>query len=122
MKFSFAACLIIASPATMADTSGIPCETLSSSDEVSPPLTIYEIETQARAELLAVRQAMPKHPDVLFGSSNARWVGFKSMYQPGDKIIRYRTDKKSWARRSGYEAFVLVRSGCIINRFVTMIS
>jgi hypothetical protein len=106
----------------MADTSGNQCEKLSSSDEVSSPLTIDEIEKQARAELSAFRQKIPEHPDAPFGRSNARWVGFKSMYQPGDEIIRYVTDKKSWARRSGHGGFVLLRSGCIINRFITLIS
>jgi len=112
--------LLLAASASMAAPSSKRCDTFSSTDEVSAPMTILEIEKQAMAELLAARKERPEHPDLLFGYANAEWLGLKSMVQAGDEIVRYTTDKSSWERRSGHKGYALIRSGCIIKRFVTV--
>ena len=120
LKLLFAVCLISASSMSTAAAPGTQCDTFSSTDEISTPLTIEEIEREAMAELVEWRKLRPGHPNAVFGYANRWWVSFKSMVQPGDEIIRYSTEPSSWARRSGHKGFALIRSGCIINRFVTV--
>lgn len=122
MKLIIAISLIFASAMSFAATSSKQCDTFLSTDEVSSPLTIDEIEKQAIAEILAWRKDRPEIPNQPFGYAYAGWLRFKSMLQPGDEIVRYDTSKLSWQTRSGHRGFALVRSGCIINRFITTLS
>lgn len=119
MKLIVAILMTIGCTVSVAGTSDDRCDTFSPTDEVSSPLTIEEIEKQAMAELSARRREGLRVPDVLFGHMHAQWLGLKSMFQPGDEIVRYSTDKLSWQGRHGERGFALLRSGCIINRLVS---
>lgn len=119
MKFLVALLMMIGCTVSMAGTVSERCDTFSPTDEVSSPLTIEEIEKQAMADLLAWQQQGLNTPKALFGYMNAHWVTMKSMFQPGDEIVKYSTDKLSWQGRHGERGFALMRSGCIINRLVT---
>ena len=119
MKFLLAVFLVLGCTAPMTATSGERCHTFSSTDEVSSPQTIEEIEKQAMAELVVWREEGMNVPYVLFGHMNARWLRLKSTFQPGDEIVKYSTDKSSWQGRYGERGFALLRSGCIIDKLVT---
>ena len=120
VKFLVAVLMMIACTVSVAGGLSDRCNTFSSTDEVSSPLTIEEIETQAMAELSAWRKEGLPIPDALFGYMNAQWLGLKSMVQPGDEIVKYTTSKSSWQGRRGEKGFALLRSGCIINKLVTV--
>jgi hypothetical protein len=95
------------------------CDTFSPTDDVSSPLTIEEIEKQAMADILAWQKEGLDTPNALFGYMNTHWLTLKSMFQPGDEIVKYSSDKLSWQGRRGQRGFALLRSRCIINRLVT---
>jgi hypothetical protein len=112
--------MMIASSMAAASTSDKHCGKFSPTDVASAPLTIDEIERQEMAELsewLKVRSDIPKVP---FGFGNAEWLTFKSILQPGDKIVRYSTDRHSWQHLAGETGFALIRSACVIRTFITM--
>ncbi|MDK6076533.1 hypothetical protein [Massilia varians] len=118
MKFVLAVFLMLGCTLSMTATSGERCRIFSSTDEVSSPMTIEEIEKQAMAELVAWREEGLKVPHVLFGHMNAHWLRLKATFQPGDEIVKYSTDKSSWQGRYGERGFALLRSGCIIDKLV----
>jgi len=70
-------------------------------------------------ELLAWREEGLPVPNALFGYNNARWLELKSMFQPGDQIVKYSSDKLSWNSLRGQRGYALLRSGCIINKLVS---
>lgn len=119
VKFLVALLMLTGCTVSMASTVSDRCDTFSPTDEVSSPLTIEEIEKQAMADLLAWQKQGLNTPNELFGYMNAHWLTLKSMFQPGDEIVRYSTDKLSWQGLRGQRGFALVRSGCIVNRLVT---
>jgi hypothetical protein len=111
--------MMIGCTVSIAGTVSERCDTFSLTDEVSSPLTIEEIEMQAAADLLSWQQQGLNTPNVLFGYMNSHWLTLKSMFRPGDEIVKYSTDKLSWQSRRGQRGFALIRSGCVINRLVT---
>jgi len=96
------------------------CGKFSSTDEVSIPLTVAEIEKEEMATLSDKLKMQPDYPRVPFGFINAEWTAFKSMMRPGDKIVRYSTDYHSWQHLAGETGYALIRSGCVVERFATM--
>lgn len=120
MKLLFSICLMIASSAAFAGKPTKYCGKFSPTDEVSAPLTIDEIERQEMATLPDMLQLRSDYPKVPFGFINAEWVAFKSMVRPGDKIVRYSTDKHSWQNLAGESGYALMRSGCLVETFKTM--
>ena len=119
MKILATLIMMIGCTVSIAGTVSERCDTFSPTDEVSSPLTIEEIEKQAVADLLAWQQQGLNTPNALFGYMNSHWLALKSMFRPGDEIVKYSTDKLSWQGRYGQRGFALKRSGCIINRLVT---
>lgn len=119
VKFLVAVFMMIGCSASVAGSLSDRCDTFSSTDEVSSPLTIEEIEKQAMTELLAWREEGLPVPNALFGYNNARWLELKSMFQPGDQIVKYSSDKLSWNSLRGQRGYALLRSGCIINKLVS---
>jgi hypothetical protein len=105
---------------TVANTLGKHCGKFSPTVVVSAPQTIAQIEAQDRAGLSAALKVRPDIPKEPFGFANAEWLAFKSMFQPGDKIVRYSTDRHSWKHLAGETGIALIRSGCLISTFVTM--
>jgi hypothetical protein len=101
--------LMTTSSAALANTPARQCGKSPSTDMVSGPLTI--------AEKLRIRPDYPKLP---FGFMNAEWTAFKSMFRPGDTIVRYTTDRRSWQHSAGETGYALMRSGCRIAAFRTM--
>lgn len=67
MKLLLSFCLIIASSATLADPPGQPCETFTSTDEVSEPLTIADIEREDMPTLSQKLELRSDYPQVPFG-------------------------------------------------------
>lgn len=65
LKLLFATCLMIAS-AMSAAAANTQCDTFSSTDEISAPLTIGEIEREAKAELVQCRKERPEHPNIVW--------------------------------------------------------
>lgn len=120
MKLLFSVCLMIASSAALANTPGKHCGKFAPTDEVSAPLTIAEIERQEMATLSEKLKMRSDYPKVPFGFINAEWVTFKSMFRPGDKIVRYSTDRHSWQHLAGETGYALMRSGCLVETFKTM--
>jgi hypothetical protein len=111
---------MIASTAVLANTRGKHCVKFAPTDEVSAPLTIAEIEREEMAALSEKLKIRSDYPKVPFGFMNAEWVAFKSMFRPGDKIVRYSTDRHSWQHLAGETGYALIRSGCRIETFRTM--
>jgi hypothetical protein len=120
MKLIFSACLLIASTAALANPPGKDCGKFAPTDVVSAPLTIAEIERQEMATLSEHLKIRSDYPKVPFGFMNAEWVAFKSMFHPGDKIVRYSSDKHSWQHLAGETGYALIRSGCLIETFRIM--
>lgn len=120
MKLLFSFCLMIASSAALADTPCQTCETFASTDKVSGPLTIAEIEREDMATLSDKLKLRSDYPQVPFGFVNVKWVAFAAKFQPGDSIVRYSTDRHSWEHLAGEAGYALLRSGCVIDRFPTM--
>ena len=108
MKLLLSFCLVIASPAALADTPRQPCETFASTDEVSEPLTIAEIEREDMATLSEKLELRSDYPPVPFGFINAKWVAFTAKFQPGDKIVSYSTDRRSWKHLAGEAGYALI--------------
>jgi hypothetical protein len=120
VKLLFAACLVGGSSSALSTPPGQHCGKLLSTDEVSSPLTIAEIEKEEMATLLAKLKMRPDYSRVPFGFINAEWTVFKAMLRPGDKIVRYSTDSQSWQHRAGESGYALIRSGCIVETFKTL--
>ena len=85
---------------------------------VSAPLTIQEVERYEMAYVDEMAKVLPDLPRVPFAYGNSEWVYFKSQVQPGDKIVRFSSNRQSWGDRAGETGYALLRSGCVIERFV----
>lgn len=86
--------LMVASSAACADDAKF-CGKFSPTDQVSPPLTIAEIERQQKATIPDTLKLRSNYPHVAFGFMNAEWRAFKAVVRPGDNIVRYSTDRHS---------------------------
>lgn len=86
---------------------------------ISRPLGIDEIERYEMAIISAMRKSMSEIPNAPFGFQNAAWVDFKSRVRPGDKIVSYNTDRRAWQNLAGETGYALMRSGCLIESFMT---
>jgi hypothetical protein len=120
MKLILFAWLVTASAAALANAAARQCEKSASTDIVSGPLTIAEIERQELATLSEKLRIRPDYPKSPFGFMNPEWTAFKSMFRPGDTIVRYSTDRRSWQDSAGETGFALMRSGCRIAVFSTI--
>jgi hypothetical protein len=120
MKLILFAWLVTASGAALANTPARQCGKSPSTDMVSGPLTIAGIERQELATLSEKLRIRPDYPKLSFGFMNAEWTAFKSMFRPGDTIVRYSTDRHSWQHSAGETGYALMRSGCWIAAFRTM--
>jgi len=120
MKLLVSACLMVASCETLAASPSKDCGKFAPTDTVSAPLTIVEIERRDMAKLPADLKIRPDLQKVPFRFANAEWVAFKSMFKPGDKIVRYTTSSHSWQHLAGEAGYGLIRSGCVIETFRTM--
>ncbi|PQO88555.1 hypothetical protein C5614_30295 [Massilia phosphatilytica] len=83
-------------------------------------MTIAEVEQQEMATLSQNLKIRPDYPRVPFGFMNPEWRIFKSEARPGDKVVRYSTDKDSWQHLAGEAGIALIRSGCLIRTLPTM--
>ena len=122
MKCVLLLCFILASPVVAASPTVSDCGRFSTTTDVSAPLTIAEIEGEEMsllAENLKIRSDYPKVP---FGFMHAQWVAFKSLVRPGDKIVRYTSSAHSWQHLAGEAGYGLMRSGCLIKTFTTMVN
>lgn len=111
---------VVASDVAIAHAPQRSCSKFSSTYIVSAPLKIVEIEkveTERIAAFSAIRDDIPKLP---FGFENSKWVEFKAKIKPGDKIVSYSSDRKSWSDLAGQAGYAILRSGCIVEDFVTM--
>lgn len=106
----------------LAARSGEDCAKFAPTDAVSAPLTITEIERQDMANLPADLKIRPDLPKVPFRFANAEWAAFKSMVRRGDKIVQYSTSSHSWKHLAGEAGYGLIRSGCVITTFRTMLN
>lgn len=122
MKWSLCVCLILLSSYAGANDKHKGCWKFASSYVVSAPLTIAQVERQEMEENLAWLKVTPQIPNVPFGALNPEWRVLKAMARPGDRVVRYSTDKQSWQDRAGEAGVALVRSGCNIHSFVTMVN
>lgn len=122
MKCLLVLFFILATPVVTASPSVQSCGQFSTTTDVSAPLTIAEIEREEMsllAENLKIRSDYPKVP---FGFMHAKWVAFKSLVRPGDKIVRYTSSAHSWQHLAGEAGYGLIRSGCLIKTFTTMVN
>ena len=119
MKLLFAACLLTGSSSALSTPPGQHCGKFSSTDQVSSPLTVADIEREEMATLSDKLKMRPDYPRVPFGFIHAEWTAFKSMLRPGDNIVRYSTDYHSWQHLAGETGYALLRSGCIVETFKT---
>jgi hypothetical protein len=99
-----------------------PCAAVPKSELASGPLTIKEIEGQEMAKLPDTLKWQPDMPKLPFGFGHAEWVAFKSRARPGDKIYRYVSSQHSWEHHAGRAGLVLVRAGCVVGEFTTMMN
>lgn len=114
MKSIISACFLIASNFALADPPANGCGKFASTDLVSAPMTIAEIERQEMGRLSEHLKITPHYPKVPFGFMNAEWKVFKSMSRPGDKFVIYSTDEHSWHHLAGEAGIAIVQSGCLI--------
>lgn len=68
-------------------------------------------------EMVKIRSDIPKVP---FGFSNADWIIFKKKVRPGDRIVQYTTDERSFQNLAGEAAYALIRRNCLVDTFVTV--
>jgi hypothetical protein len=120
MKLLFSMYLMVASSAVFADQPAKFCGKFSPTDQVSGPVSIAEIERQEKATLPDMLKLRSDYPQVPFGFMNAEWRAFKSVIRPGDKIVRYSTDRHSWQHLAGETGYALIRSGCVVELFKTI--
>ena len=120
MELILFACLLIVSTATLANPPAKDCGRFAPTDVVSVSMTIAEVEHQEMATLPQNLKIRPDYPRAPFGFMNAEWKVFKSEARPGDKVVRYSTDKHSWQHLAGEAGVALIRSGCLIRTFPTM--
>lgn len=120
MRTLLSLCMLALASAAAAEPSSERCEHNRMPAEISPPLTIDEIERREMAELpseLLIKSDFQKAP---FGPRYREWVAFKSLSRPSDQIVRYSAHERAWRRRSGEAGYALIRSGCLIRTFPTM--
>lgn len=122
MKCLLCVCLIVLSSFAVASDKRKGCWKFASTYVVSAPLTIAQVERQEMEQNSAWRKVRPQIPNVPFGALNPEWRVLKAMARPGDRVVRYSTDRQSWQDRAGEAGVALVRSGCNIHSFVTMMS
>jgi hypothetical protein len=116
-------CLAVACSAGYAKPQNKSCATLASSGFVfSRPMKISEIERIQMEGMSKMAQIRPDLPKVPFAFGNAEWVAFKSRIRPGDKIVAYSTDSRSWKHLAGESGYALIRRGCFVEKFVTLMN
>lgn len=113
---------MLASSLAAAQATPMPCAPVSQSELASGPLTIEAIERQEMAALPDALKWQPDMPKVPFGFMHAEWVAFKSRMRRGDRMYRYVTSRHSWEHGAGRAGLVLVRSGCVVGQFTTMMN
>jgi len=80
---------------------------------VQGPLNIAAVE---RKTLEKVRNS--RCPQVPFGCAHEYWEEMKRMIQPGDALVFFRTDTRSWNE----EGYAIIRDGRVIRVLMTKIS
>lgn len=115
-------CLVLAAASAAATPSGAHCGSFARTTSVSAPFTIAEIERQEMAQLPVKLKIRSDYPKVPFGFINPEWVAFKSQFRRGDHIVRFTTDQHSWLHLAGRDGYTLVRAGCVVATFTTMMN
>jgi hypothetical protein len=103
-------------------TAGAPkklCQDLPSGLVFSAPLTIAEIERRQLKEINQMLKLRPDIPKVPFGFSNADWIIFKKKVRPGDRIVQYSTDERSFQNLAGEAGYAIIRHNCLVDTLVT---
>jgi hypothetical protein len=114
LVFLLSASLASAAPARKA------CGKFSSSYSVSPSLKIEEIERREIENVTAMLKTREDLPKVPFAFMHGEWLSFKSRIRPGDQIVAFSSGPDSWQHLAGQMGYARMRSGCVIEMFVTM--
>lgn len=112
-------CLTAMTSLATAATHKKACRNLPSDLAASTPMTIVEIERKQMEEIDRMTQVRSDIPRVPFGFANADWIIFKKKVRPGDKIVQYSTDERSFRNLAGEAGYALIRHNCLVDTFVT---
>jgi hypothetical protein len=96
------------------------CEKIPPWYVLSSPVRVSHVERQEMAKLPEMLKFRSDFPRVPFGFANAEWTAFKSMIRPGDKVVEFTSDSRAWQHSAGESGYALIRTGCLVNTFVTM--
>lgn len=120
MRVLFWFCLIALTSSAGADPLAENCEHGRLSIEISAPLSIAEVERLNMVELPSDLLIKSDFQKAAFGTRYREWVAFKSLFRPGDQLVRYTSHERQWLRRNGEAGYELIRSGCLIGTFQTV--
>ena len=82
------------------------------------PLSVAAVE---REGMDAVR-GCGHCPQVPFGYMHSYWEKFKRQIQPGDSLVFFRSDKKSWSGLYGREGYAIIRNGKVVKVMIGVLS
>lgn len=86
-------------------------------------VTLFHAEQDSYKEITQLRSIHGDTiPDLPFGFKHAHWNKFKSKLKPGDCLYFFDTNAESWMNLSGRQGYVIVRSGKIIDVFITLVN
>jgi len=76
---------------------------------------------QAEEENLVVLRAIGSEP-VPFGFNNSRWRQLLARMTEGDEVWEFRSSESSWGAFQGRAGIALLRSGEVVDAFLTSVS
>jgi hypothetical protein len=82
------------------------------------PLDVATVEKEG---LKAVRDCA-HCPQVPFGYMNRYWQDFKHELRPGDLLVFFRSDSKSWGGLYGREGYAILRKGKVVKVMIGVLS
>jgi len=98
------------------------CDKLPLTYTVSNPMSVAEIETDNLKDLGGKLKVRPDLPRVPFGFINREWESFKSRIEKGDSVVHFVSDERSWRSLAGREGYAILRKGCVLGTFTTMVN
>lgn len=87
--------------------------------QVRGPLTIAQVERELFGMPLDSNggAGTPDSADL-----KKAWEGIRNNYRDGDELYFFRSDKRSWARLSGSQGYVLIRQSTVVDVLTTLLN
>jgi hypothetical protein len=82
------------------------------------PLGVTSVEQEGRKAVNDCGHC----PQVPFGHMNRYWQDFKRQLKPGDLLVFFRSDTRSWNGLYGREGYAIIRKGKVVKVMIGVLS